>query len=207
MRLVNVVLSVGLAVPGVAASQALPSGPPAVGTAPQMVRAAGMPLPDGALPPGSLTVRVVQGAFTANLAGIPVEVQVTGQPALRAQAGAQGRAQFAHLPIGVEVRASAVVNGERLESEEFKMPAGSGVRVLLISGGEAAGHVAGGTVPAPPISELPVPAAIPSATAAPERSRDNGVRMVQITVVALTLFAFAAVFVQHRRARRRQTRA
>ena len=201
--MVIVALTVGLVLPGVAASQALPSGPPAGGTAPQMVRAAGMPLPDGALPPGSLTVRVVQGAFTVTLSGIPVEAEVARQAAFRAQTGALGRAEFAHLPIGVEARASAVVDGTRLESEKFQMPADSGVRVLLISGGEAAGHVAGGALPASPTGVAPPPVAIPSAAAAPAGPRDGGVRIVQITVVTLTLLAFAAVFGQRRRARRR----
>lgn len=199
MRLVIVALSVGLVVRGAAASQALPSGPPAGGPAPLMVRAAGMPLPDGALPPGSLTVRVVQGAFTANLSGIPVEVQVAGQPALRAQTGALGRAEFAHLPIGVEARALAVVNGARLESEAFRIPADSGVRVLLIAGGEAASHGAGGAPPALPVSGQPESAATSWPAEAPAVPRDAGVRIVQITVVTLTLLAFAAVFVHQRR--------
>lgn len=193
-RIVVIVATVVLASPGLTSSQTLPSGSPTTGT-PQMVRAAGMPLQDGELPPGSLTVRVVQGSFTSNLAGIPVEVQVTGQPALRAQTGANGRAEFAHLPIGVEARASAVVTGERLESETFRLPAESGVRVLLISGGETAGHGTGGA----PVSEPAVPAAIPLATTTPAAPEDAGVRIVQVVVVLLTLFTFAAVFVLQRR--------
>ncbi len=192
MRLRIVALSISLVVPGAAASQTPPSGSPPAATA-QMVRAAGMPLPDGELPPGSLTVRVVQGAFTANLSGIPVEVHVTGQPALRKQTGALGRAEFAHLPIGVEARALALVNGERLESETFRIPVESGVRVLLIAGDGTAGQGTGGA-PAP---ELQAPAAVPLATATPAAADDN-VRIVQVVVVLLTLLAFAAVFAWQR---------
>lgn len=191
-----IVAAVAFGCPGLTAAQALPSVAPATGTA-QMVRAAGMPLQDGELPPGSLTVRVVQGAFTANLSGIPVEVHVTGQPALRKPTGALGRAEFAHLPIGVEARAMAVVDGERLESEAFRIPMESGVRVLLISDG---GTVGQGTVGAPAGAPMG-PAEIPLATATPPAT-DEGVRLVQVVVVLLTLLAFAGVFaMQHRRLR------
>lgn len=164
-----------------------------------MVRAAGMPLQDGELPPGSLTVRVVQGAFTANLSGIPVAVQVPGQPTLQALTGAQGRAEFAHLPIGAEARASAVVNGERLESEAFRVPAESGVRVLLIAGGETAGHGTGAAPAVPAASESGLPAALPATTLPPAGPEVEGVRVVQVVVVLLTLLTFAAVFVLQRR--------
>jgi hypothetical protein len=87
-----------------------------------------------------------------------------------------------------------MVNGERLESEKFQMPADSGVRVLLIAGGEAVSHGVDGPPPASPIAELPVPAASPSAPAV--GAPVDGVRVVQVTVVALTLLAFAAIFVQ-----------
>lgn len=195
-RILIIVALVAFGCPGLAAAQGLPSVAPTTGTA-QMVRAAGMPLPDGELPPGSLTVRVVQGAFTANLSGIPVEVHVAGQPALRKPTGALGRAEFAHLPIGVEARAVAVVNGERLESEAFRIPMESGVRVLLISEGGTADQ---GPVGAP-ASEPLAPAAIPLATTTPPAT-DEGVRLVQVIVVLLTLLAFAGVFaLQHRRLR------
>ncbi len=196
-RILVIVATMALGSPWLAASQMPPSGPPAGGT--QMVRAAGMPLQDGELPPGSLTVRVVQGAFTANLSGIPVEVQVTGQPSLRAQTGALGRAEFAHLPIGVEARATAVVNGERLESESFRVPAESGLRVLLITGGETAGHGTGGALPVPPPAEPGVPAAIPLASLTQPGAQNEGVRIVQASVVLLTVLTFAAVFVRQRR--------
>lgn len=195
MSRIVIIVAMALGSAGLAAGQAQPSVPPAGGTQ-QMVRAAGMPLQDGELPPGSLTVRVVQGAFTANLSGIPVEVQVAGQPALRAQTGALGRAEFAHLPVGVQARAAAVVNGERLESESFRIPAESGVRVLLIAGGDTASH---GTGPALSVDGAVGPAAIPSATTPPSTARDEAVRVVQAVVVLLTVLTFAAVFVLQRR--------
>ena len=70
----------------------------------QMVRAAGMPLNDGALAPGMLTVRVVEGAFTRDIANQLVEVEVAGGKIETARTGPDERAQFAHLPVGRRVR-------------------------------------------------------------------------------------------------------
>ena len=71
-------------VPGVAAAQPASAVPGNEAEPRTMVRAAGMPLSDGALAPGMLTVRVVEGAFTRDLAGQAVEVQVTGGKSERA---------------------------------------------------------------------------------------------------------------------------
>ncbi len=200
------VVAIALGIPGAAAGQAPPAQPGAGGSPPQMVRAAGMPLQDGALPPGSLTVRVVQGAFSGDLSGIPVDVEVAGRSPLRAETQTMGRAEFAHLPIGAQVSASATVNGSRLQSESFSMPADSGVRVLLISGAETASHGAGALGPTSPIDSASVQSAGPPiADASGGHARD--VTIVQGTVVGLTVLAFAAVFLQRRRAGRRQTGA
>lgn len=157
-RLAGIAVLLVLARAGVAAGQA-----PASGT----VRAAGSPLRDGALPPGMLTVRVVRGAFANNLAGLEVTADLGGGQTQAARTGADGRAQFAHLPVGARVRVTTTADGEALRSETFDMPAESGVRVLLVAGGEAAGEglVAHGTAPdvtpgpALPAAAGPAPAA------------------------------------------------
>ena len=79
MRLMNI-LVIGVMVPGVAAAQAVPPALSTDNAASHMVRAAGMPLRDGALPPGTLTVRIVQGGFSGNLGGQSVQVEVLGGP-------------------------------------------------------------------------------------------------------------------------------
>ncbi|MFA5910396.1 MAG: hypothetical protein WC815_16560 [Vicinamibacterales bacterium] len=200
MRRVCIVIGIALGTGASAAGQAVapPAGEPA------MVRAAGMALNDGALPPGTLTVRVVQGAFTGDLTGTMVDLDVTGQAPLHAPAKAQGRAEFAHLPIGAEVRASAIVNGERLQSDAFRMPAESGVRILLIAGAGTAGASAAPAAALPPghpaVEATPAPAAVsPAAPAADQQ----GVVMVRRAVIAMTALAFAAVFAQWWRRRRR----
>jgi hypothetical protein len=103
---------------------------------------AGMPLMDGSLPPGTLTVRIVRGAFVEDLTGQDVAVDVLGGDTREARTGQGGRAQLEHLPVGAHVRASAVVAGERLESEVFQMPPDTGVRVLLVAGRPASPEAA-----------------------------------------------------------------
>ena len=109
-----------------------------------MTSAAGMPLNDGELPPGTLTVRVVRGGFAGNLAARDVVLDVLGGDTRTARTNAEGRAEFADVPVGAHVRASALVDGEPLESTAFPMPTDSGVRVLL-----ATGAIGDDAVPAP----------------------------------------------------------
>ena len=177
-----------------------PAGAPGTTGAQSMTRAAGMPLQDGALPPGSLTVRVVQGDFTGNMAGLDVTLEVSGQGVKHAPTGATGRAEFAHLPIGAEVHATAVVNGEPLESERFVMPAESGIRVLLVAGGsfvDTATAEAAAVQTPPPMTAPPLPpgTSLPPGTgeAAPA---DDTIATFRVVMVALTLLAFVLVGAQ-----------
>lgn len=172
-----------------------------------MVRAAGMPLNDGSLAPGVLTVRVVEGAFTRDVSGQAVDVQVTGGKTERAMTGADGRAQFPHLPIGGEVRASALVGDERLESDAFMMPSDSGVRLLLVVGAGAgattttpphppdAGGFAG---PAASTPVVPPPVVPPAASST---SPGSAVWTIRVALVLTTVSVFA-LFVLRWRPRR-----
>lgn len=209
-------LALALAIPAWALAQAPPPG--GAGTQ-ATVRAAGMALQDGTLAPGSLTVRIVQGNFSGNLAGIGVELDVSGEGAKRMPTGADGRAAFAHLPIGSTVVASAMVNGERLQSERFTMPAEAGIRLLFVAGGEfvdtatkegaqAIPPIGAGSAPPLPNGAARPAAAAPAASArplegtAPEGSPDGGVATLRVVMIALTLAAFALVGLQQWRRRR-----
>jgi hypothetical protein len=132
------------------------------------VRAAGSPLRDGVLPPGMLTVRVVRGAFTNNVDAVDVQADLGAGRVERARTGADGRAQFAHLPIGARVQVTTTVDGESLVSEAFEMPAESGVRLLLVAGGDTSGHGLVAQGPAPDVQPRPsdVPAQAGPAPAA-----------------------------------------
>ncbi len=109
---------------------------------------AGRPLPVGDLPVGTVTVRVVRGAMTNVIAGQQVELSGAGRP-MSATTDAQGRAEFPGLAPGTTVMAATVVDGERLESQPFAVPASGGVRVALVAGLGQDGGPAGATPAAP----------------------------------------------------------
>jgi hypothetical protein len=195
--------------PGLAAAQTPTSPAGLAPTAqPKMVRAAGMPLPDDALAPGILTVRVINGGFTNNVANQPVSVSVDGGAQEQATTGQDGRAQFAHLPIGAKVTARTTLGDTTLVSDEFVIPAESGIRILLALG-EAA--VATGPVAAPSAGaggldsalSSTLPATAPVATGPTPRpvGQSDGVVAVKLTLVAAITFMVCWLFFG-RRARR-----
>jgi len=92
----------------------------------------GRPLPVGDLPVGTVTVRVVRGSMANVIANQPVELS-GGPSAQTVQTNEQGRAEFSGLRPGTMVKAVTTVNGERLESQEFEVPAAGGVRVALVA--------------------------------------------------------------------------
>ncbi len=106
---------------------------PARAQMPDPRQMAGRPLPVGDLPVGTVTVRVVRGGMTNAIAGQQVELSGAGRP-LGAATDAQGRAEFPGLTPGATVMASTVVDGERLESQPFTVPASGGIRVALVAG-------------------------------------------------------------------------
>jgi hypothetical protein len=169
-----------------------------------MVRAAGMPLNDGSLPPGMLTVRVVRGAFTADLEGQLVTLDISGGKRETALTGPDGRAQFAHLPLGAEIRVSAAVENQTLTSEPFAVPAGSGVRVLLVAddgGADSAAALTSDALTAPSTpAETP---SLRSASAPASRGPSTGVLAVRIFFTIATLAAFAFVLFRQSAPRRR----
>jgi len=90
----------------------------------------GVPLPAADVPAGSVSVRVVRGAFTNNVTDHPVEITVDGKKQTK-NTDAQGRVLVSGLKPGTKVRAATVVDGERIESQEITI-AGQGFRVVLV---------------------------------------------------------------------------
>jgi hypothetical protein len=183
-------------------------------------RAAGSPLRDGAIPPGMLTVRVVRGSFSNNLANVNVLAEITGGTTETAKTGADGRAQFAHLPVGSMVHASATVDGETLTSETFEMPAEAGVRLLLVAeaDGAASGLMAQGVAPVIPTATvagpLPTGTAPVLAPAAPAQPLERGTQpeqdatpasVVAIRAVLATATVAVAIWILLRGTGRRRT--
>jgi hypothetical protein len=92
----------------------------------------GIPRPVDDLPSGSISVRLIRGALSNNIAGHPVALDIGGTPTV-VKTDENGRAQFDKVPAGTKVKASADVDGEHLESQEFAAPAQGGVRLLLVA--------------------------------------------------------------------------
>jgi hypothetical protein len=109
----------------------------------------GQPLPSPDLPVGTVSVRVIRGAVTNNVANQPVDVTVDGKTQ-RVTTDANGRAQVSGLRQGAEVKAATVVDGQRIESKQFAIGS-TGIRVMLVAGAGAA----------------PVSGSAPTANAAP----------------------------------------
>lgn len=100
---------------------------------------AGVPLPVAEMPAGTVTVRVIRESLANNIPGQVVELTVGGETR-RATTGESGRAEFSGLPPGARVKATAVVGGERLESQEFEVPRSGGIRTILVATGAADGR-------------------------------------------------------------------
>src|SRR6185436_13419327 len=93
---------------------------------------AGIPRPVTDLPNGTVSVRLIRGQLSNNIADFPVELHV-GSQVRTVKTDENGRAEFGNLPAGEKLKAVAVVDGERLESEEFPAPASGGIRLMLVA--------------------------------------------------------------------------
>ena len=100
----------------------------------------GIPRPVTDLPEGHISVRLIRGQLSNNIPNFPVELHAGGK-VVTVKTDENGRAEFSGLAGGTPVKAVAVVDGERLESEEFPAPSQGGIRLMLVAtlkGGDAA---------------------------------------------------------------------
>ncbi len=141
-----------LGVVSLASAQMPPATPPGtMGGGPQPTgmpdarMMSGIPMPMADLAVGTVSVRVVRGEISNTLADQPVDLLVNGTKRT-AKTDASGRAQFTGLAPGDSLRAVTVVDGERIESQPFSVPASGGVRLMLTASGEGAA-AAGGAAP------------------------------------------------------------
>ncbi|MCX6539139.1 MAG: hypothetical protein NT151_09440 [Acidobacteria bacterium] len=105
----------------------------------------GIPMPVGDVQVGTVVVRLVRGALTDNIVSHAVELQV-GDKTQTARTNANGHAQFDGLAPGATARASAVIDGRRLESQPFQVPASGGIRLILAAGADGGGAAGGGQI-------------------------------------------------------------
>ena len=115
----------------------------------------GIPLPVADIPVGTVTVRVVRGTMANNLAGVTIELVIDGKPR-QMTTDATGRVQVSNLAAGTRLKATAIVDGKRIESQDITVGA-SGLRVLLAADdpNAAAAPAGGGTVAAPAAPRRP----------------------------------------------------
>ena len=92
----------------------------------------GIPRPVTDLPNGSVSVRLIRGQMSNNIAGHPIDLHV-GSKVITVKTDESGRAQFDKLTPGTPVKATAEVDGEHLESQEFPAPGQNGIRLLLVA--------------------------------------------------------------------------
>ena len=92
----------------------------------------GIPRPVDDLPNGAVSVRLIRGQLSNNIADHPVELHV-GSKVITVKTDESGRAQFGDLTPGTTVKATADVDGEHLESQEFPAPARGGIRLMLVA--------------------------------------------------------------------------
>jgi hypothetical protein len=93
----------------------------------------GIPRPVDDLPTGSISVRLIRGQLTNNITSHPVELHFANGRVTKVSTDDAGRAQFDKLPAGQSVKASADVDGEHLESQDFLVPSQGGIRLMLVA--------------------------------------------------------------------------
>src|SRR5262245_21987695 len=101
---------------------------------PDLSQMSGTPLPTSELPVGSVSVRVVRGSVSNNIPNQAVELRA-GAQVWNATTDENGRATFSGIAPGTSIRAATTVDGTRLESQEFPVPASGGVRLMLVAKG------------------------------------------------------------------------
>jgi hypothetical protein len=92
----------------------------------------GIPRPVTDLPAGHVSVRLIRGQLSNNIQGHPVEMHAAGK-VITSKTDENGRAEFSGVSAGTTVKAVAVVDGERLESQEFPWPSDGGIRLMLVA--------------------------------------------------------------------------
>ena len=95
----------------------------------------GIPRPVDDLPNGAISVRLIRGSLSNNLPGRPVELHI-GSRVITVKTDENGRAEFKDFitgTAGATVKATADVDGEHLESQEFPAPTRGGIRLMLVA--------------------------------------------------------------------------
>jgi hypothetical protein len=90
----------------------------------------GIARPADDVPQGGVVVRVIRGSFDHNVPNQPVEFVVNGK-SQSIKTDAEGRATLSGAPLNAHVKASTVLDGQRLESQDMTMGP-VGFRLMLV---------------------------------------------------------------------------
>ncbi len=115
-----------------APARAQMTGTGAVAGMPDARAMSGIPRPDPSLPTGTVSVRLVRGQISNVVVGHPVEFLVGGKSE-HVTTDETGHAAARGFSPGAMVRVVATIDGERIDSEEFQVPAQGGVVVMLVA--------------------------------------------------------------------------
>lgn len=107
----------------------------------------GIPRPVTDLPDHAIAVRLIKGDLSNNITNHPVELHVGGK-LITVKTDETGRAEFKGVTPGATVKATADVDGEHLESQEFPAPAQGGIRVMLVATDKSKGPATEPNAPA-----------------------------------------------------------
>ncbi|MCE9574006.1 MAG: hypothetical protein K8W52_12725, partial [Deltaproteobacteria bacterium] len=102
---------------------------PTTGVA-QPASALGQMLPDGSLPTGTLSVKVIAGESAKILPGTDVHVTINGDERI-ARTGPDGRATLPGVPAGATIKVTIKGASGDVSSDTLTMPDNGGARVML----------------------------------------------------------------------------
>jgi hypothetical protein len=97
----------------------------------------GIPRPSETVPTGSVSVRLVRGQLSNLITDFPVEFLVDGKRQT-VKTDATGHAVVSGLSAGAAIQATATVDGERLQSQEFQVPQQGGMVLMLVASDKTA---------------------------------------------------------------------
>ena len=90
----------------------------------------GVPLPASDVAAGSVSVRVIRGSFANNVTAQAVDFLVDGKTQTL-KTDETGRALISGLKPGAHLKASTLLDGKRIESQDITI-AGTGIRIVLV---------------------------------------------------------------------------
>jgi hypothetical protein len=141
----------------------------------------GIPRPVTDLPDNTISIRVIRGSFDNNVVGQKVELHF-GSEVRTTTTDQDGRAEFSGIPAGTPVTASANVDGEDLQSQQFPFPGQGGIRLMLVATDK--------NVPGGGASGTPAAPAVAGAVTLSDQSRiivepdDDAIRLYYILEIA-----------------------